>query len=61
MTGPLRHLSSLVVWVAMISYYANMMGNVATAAAVYSSLISHDAHETAVEAEVAVADLEPAQ
>lgn len=39
--GPLRHLSSLVVWVAIISYYANCMANFATASGLYSSLVAH--------------------
>lgn len=40
--GPLAHLSSRVLWVAIISYYANMMGNIATASALYASMVAHD-------------------
>lgn len=47
--GPARHLSSQVVWVAIISYYANMMGNIATAAGLYSSMVAHNAHEMSVD------------
>lgn len=43
--GPLKHLSSTVVWVAIISYYANCMANCATASGLYSSLVAHRAAE----------------
>jgi hypothetical protein len=54
--GPLRHLSSEVVWVAMISYYANMMGNTATAAALYSSIVAHRASAVATDASEIASD-----
>lgn len=39
--GPARALSSQVIWVAVISYYANAMANLATAAGLYSALVAH--------------------
>jgi hypothetical protein len=54
--GPLRHLSSTVVWVAIISYYANCMGNIATAAALYSSMVSHTARAVAENTEESLAE-----
>lgn len=56
--GPLKHLSSKVVWVAIISYYANMMGNLATASALYSSIVAHAAHETALDTAEALTEHE---
>lgn len=41
LAGPAKALSQRVEWVAVISYYANMMTNVATAASVFAALVSH--------------------
>jgi hypothetical protein len=43
--GPLKHLGGSVLWVVLISYYANMMSGFASASALYSSLVAHKVAE----------------